>query len=102
MAIFRSYKEADRVRTIIANRRMFDDLKENQAAIISGMYHALREIESTIDNLDEFEEEDDTVLGAIRRECGRDALEDAIASIESDIAYMYVSFCDENYLEEEE
>lgn len=102
--IFTTYEEAKRVDGIIAEKKPFDDLTENQNAFIGGMYAAIHELENFALDFEVGEGEDGkpTLLEQFHAELVLPELQELKDRLESTIAEHYVSFGDYNYEKEEE
>lgn len=97
--IFTTYKEEQRVMGIIHERKLFDDLTQRQNDTIYGAYQMLEMVDSWLAYYNEFETKS-LYLSALDSYLKEQA-ESLIRYMEAEIANMYVSFSDNNAIEED-
>lgn len=95
--IFPTMDEHNRVMDMISKREDFSDLKQWQQDVIRGMYYAIERLEHL--RYENQPAEDDKQIERIYKESAVEILDEAVDSIELEIADMYVAYSDNNYCE---
>lgn len=97
--IFTTYKEEQRVIGIIGERKLFDDLTKEQNEAIWGAYQMLDMVDAWLADYNEFDNKS-LYMSALDSYLKEQA-ESLIRYMEGEIANMYVSFRDNNAIEED-
>lgn len=97
--IFTTYKEELRVMGIIRERKLFDDLKQDQNDVIYGAYQMLEMVDSWLADYVDYDKKPlyEKALDSYLTEQS----ESLFRYMEGEIATMYVSFRDNNAVEED-
>lgn len=98
--IFRTMAEQDRVMGMIDRREMFDDLKPEQKYAIQGAYNVMDMVGSWLEDLRPIDS--DPMYEKSLFSYLEESAEHLEILMASEVAEMYVSFCDDNYSEESE